>query len=109
MPWTHNPPTEADRRRKAEYNSRAHKEARRQGEALVNAGRGYCWRCGRLLYPGQWHVGHSDDRTVIRGPECASCNLTVAASKGARVANANRKARRRAQPEAQQPYSSPRW
>lgn len=38
-----------------------------------------CWRCRQLIFPGfPWHLGHSDDRTVIQGPECPSCNLSAA-------------------------------
>ncbi len=59
---------------------------------LVDAGQGRCWRCGLPINPGTaWHTGHDDtDRSVIRGAEHASCNLSAAASKGARAVNAAR-------------------
>lgn len=38
-----------------------------------------CWRCGALIDPARWHLGHDDmDRRVIRGPECPTCNLSAA-------------------------------
>lgn len=44
-------------------------------EGVVN-----CWRCLKLIPPdGDFHLGHDEnDRTVIRGPECPSCNLSAA-------------------------------
>ena len=37
-----------------------------------------CWRCG-LRIVDAWHLGHDDDdRTITRGPEHASCNLSAA-------------------------------
>jgi hypothetical protein len=77
-----------------EYNSPQYKAARLAVKAQVDAGLAHCWRpnCGRLLKPGHWHLGHDDhDRTIIRGGECATCNLKAAAAKGARVANAKRR------------------
>ena len=38
-----------------------------------------CWRCGDLIDPEHWHLGHDDtDRDVVRGPECPNCNLSAA-------------------------------
>lgn len=85
----------AARARAAEYRTPRYKTARAKVKAQVDAGTATCWRCHRLLQPGRWHLGHDDnDRSILRGGECAQCNLRAAASKGARVANANRKARR---------------
>lgn len=91
----------AARARQAEYRSPAYKQARQAVKAQVEAGTARCWRpqCGRILVPGRWHLGHDDtDRRIIRGGECASCNLKAAASKGARVANAKRKTQRQRTP-----------
>lgn len=90
--------TPAYRARRAKYNSAEHRAARRQFELLIAAGLGICWRCNQRIpagTPGRaWVVGHDDIQVhVIRGPEHArSCNHKAAASKGARVANAKRKA-----------------
>lgn len=83
--------TPAELARKARYNSPEHRAARKRFTVLVEAGLGVCWRCGRGLVPGRWHVGHIDDGSAIAGPECMSCNLRAAARKGALVANARRK------------------
>lgn len=83
----------AARARAAEYRSPAYKATRAAVKAQVDAGLAHCWRptCRKLLLPGQWHLGHDDnDRSIIRGGECADCNLKAAASKGARTANAKR-------------------
>lgn len=87
--------TPAEKARRARYDSAEHRAARAQFRKLVEYGLARCWRphCGRRLVPGQWHVGHGEDG-VIRGPECASCNLRAAAIKGARVRNAKAKAKR---------------
>lgn len=81
--------------RVAEYRSPRYQAARRAVKTQVDAGIAHCWRCNKLLIPGRWHLGHDDhDRTIIRGGECATCNLKAAARKGAQVANAKRKTRR---------------
>lgn len=85
--------TAAVKARRAKYNSPEHKAARAHLKILVASGRAYCWRCGKQLVPGNWHVGHNDPGTRIMGGECArECNLRAAARKGARIANAKRKA-----------------
>ena len=88
--------TEADLRRRKGYNSSAHRQARKAGQALVDAGRGVCWRCGGQIPTGStqlWHVGHDDnDRTIIRGVEDRHCNLGAAARKRNRMARAARQA-----------------
>lgn len=81
--------TSAERARRAEYRSPAYQAVRRAVKAEVQAGRGRCWRCGRPIPPGaDFHLGHDDhDRRVLRGAECPGCNLSAAASKGARKRN----------------------
>lgn len=96
MPWaSKRRPTAADRQRARDYNSAEHKAHRKAGQRLVDSGQAHCWRCGNYLPPGKpWHVGHDDnDRRITRGPECVPCNLTAAARKGARIANARRSGR----------------
>ncbi len=88
------PNTPAAQARRRQYDSPEHRAARAKVKKDIAAGTAYCWRCGNWLPPGtQAHVGHSNDRSTILGAECESCNLSAAASKGARVANARRKAR----------------
>ena len=36
-----------------------------------------CWRCGKRI-TGAFHLGHSDDRTQVNGPEHPLCNLKAA-------------------------------
>ena len=39
----------------------------------------HCWRCTTARIVGRdWHLGHSDDRAQIMGPECPPCNLRAA-------------------------------
>lgn len=96
--WHRKDPTDAaSRARAAEYRSPRYKATRAAAKVHVESGAATCWRCGKWIPPGSnWHLGHDDnDRRIIRGPEHAiECNLKAAASKGARVANANRKAKR---------------
>jgi hypothetical protein len=93
--------------RKREYNSTAYKRARAAAKREVDAGRAHCWRCGTWLPPrSEFHLGHDDDdRSIIRGAECPSCNLKAAASTGAKVANARRNAQ---QPTPHGTSSQPR-
>ena len=52
---------------------RKHQLLRAKVKPDVDAGSVNCWRCGRLIHPGQlWDLGHDDnDRTIYRGPEHA--------------------------------------
>ena len=88
--------TAAGLQRRKDYNGSAHRQARKAGQALVDAGRGVCWRCGGQIPTGStqlWHVGHDDnDRTIIRGVEDRHCNLGAAARKRNRMARAARQA-----------------
>lgn len=94
----------AARARAASYRTPEYRAAEAAITEAVAVGVALCWRpdCRRPLPLGKdrlgrrlWHVGHDDDdRRIIRGGECASCNLRKAASQGARVANARRKAAR---------------
>lgn len=55
-----------------------HDALRRSWQRRLDAGEQVdCWRCGRRIDPGNWHLGHDDDdRSVYRGPECPPCNLS---------------------------------
>lgn len=38
-----------------------------------------CWRCGHpILTVSDLHIGHDDDRSIVRGPEHSTCNLRAA-------------------------------
>lgn len=65
----------------------AHRQERARWAKVVEAGEGYCWRCGCWLVPGApWDLGHDDnDRTRYRGPECRPCNRGTAAARGNRA------------------------
>lgn len=91
-----NPNSAAAQARAKEYDSAHFRAARLQAKTQVDAGGARCWRCHLPIPPGSnWHLGHHDaDRSVLMGPEHARCNLKAAASKGARMANAKRKAQR---------------
>ena len=54
-----------DRRREADV------QAMRNGAVLT------CWRCGEVILPHDYSLGHCDsDRTIIHGPEhLRQCNL----------------------------------
>ncbi|GAA2237623.1 hypothetical protein GCM10010401_07270 [Rarobacter faecitabidus] len=57
----------------------AYQRARREAKREVDAGRAKCWRCGgRIEAGGTFDLGHSDDRTAIRGPEHPWCNRSAA-------------------------------
>jgi hypothetical protein len=92
VPWSSKRGTPADARRRAEYDSPEYRRARKALKAEHAAGRAFCWRCGRYIPPHMpRHTGHDDrDRTVIRGNECPSCNLSAAARKGAQAVNGAR-------------------
>jgi hypothetical protein len=66
-----------------------------RGSSGEQTGNVHCWRCGQHIAPGStFHTGHSNDRGVVLGAECVSCNLSTAASEGVKTANRNRKLRR---------------
>jgi hypothetical protein len=54
----------------------AHQKLRRSFAPFVAAGVVRCWRCDRLIEPGEpWDLGHDDrDRSKYRGPEHRRCN-----------------------------------
>lgn len=62
-----------------------HTKLRRAWQSRMNAGEPVlCWRCGKLVDPTNWHLGHDDDdRSRYRGPEHPKCNLS-AAGRGSR-------------------------
>lgn len=86
--------TPAEKARDARYRTPEYRAADRAFAQLVNAGRGYCWRCSGWIDPHlrdgagkrAWHVGHEGE--AIRGPEHNGCNLRAAAQAGAAVRNA---------------------
>lgn len=57
-----------------------YRKTRAAAARAIAAGNAVCWRCGQPIPPGtDWHLGHDDhDRSIIRGPEHAHCNLTAA-------------------------------
>jgi hypothetical protein len=64
-----------------------HKALRAKAKRLVDAGRAWCWRCGRWIDPTQpWDMGHDDyDRRRYRGPEHIRCNRSTATRRVVRV------------------------
>ena len=65
----------------------AHQATRAACQARMDAGEVLaCWRCGEpVTAADEWHLGHDDhDRTITRGPEHASCNLSAAGRARAR-------------------------
>jgi hypothetical protein len=57
-----------------------HRAERKRWKAIIDAGNGFCTRCGRWIEPGSaWDLGHSDfDRSQYRGPEHSFCNRSAA-------------------------------
>ena len=57
-----------------------HKRTRAAYQRRIDAGETlHCWRCHEAIDPTDWHLGHDDDdRSIYRGPECPSCNLSAA-------------------------------
>jgi hypothetical protein len=51
--------------------------AKRAWAAKVRAGGVPCWRCGSLLDPGGWHLGHVDGTGMLH-PEHKLCNEDAA-------------------------------
>lgn len=64
-----------------------HQRLRRKWKPKVERGEVACWRCGKLIIPGQpWDLGHDDrDRTVTNGPEHATCNRATASHRPPRA------------------------
>lgn len=56
-----------------------HRRTRAWWQAKIDSGTIVtCWRCHKRILGRRWHLGHSDDRTEYRGPECEPCNLSAA-------------------------------
>lgn len=89
----------AEKQRRADYNSKAHREerARRVAQATPLTPCS-CWMSGKRWCnglplgpdPKQWHLPHAPDRTYLPGLWRAECNRKEAASRGAKTANARR-------------------
>lgn len=86
--WTRGRCPEHERARDKQRGPRAHgsgsdwqhTKLRRDWQRRMNQGEHVtCWRCGDDIDPEHWHLGHDDaDRSIYRGPECPSCNLSAA-------------------------------
>lgn len=63
-----------------------HIRQRNDWQNRINAGEHVtCWRCDTPITGTAWHLGHDDqDRTITRGPECITCNLTAAGQQSRR-------------------------
>ena len=60
-----------------------HDRLRRQWAIIVATGAVTCWRCGVLLHPDAFDLGHDDhDRSQYAGPECRPCNRATAGRSG---------------------------
>ena len=48
-----------------------HERLRAHYQSLMDAGHVFtCWRCGKVVYPHSWDLGHcDDDRRIWHGPE----------------------------------------
>ena len=60
-----------------------HQQLRKQLAPIVATGEVKCWRCRRLIAPGDvWVLGHADeDPTKYRGAEHAICSARSGAQK----------------------------
>lgn len=60
-----------------------HKRTRAWWAPKVERGEVTCWRCTKVIAPGQaWDLGHADDNPRVHmGPEHARCNREAAARK----------------------------
>lgn len=68
-----------------------HRALRRAWQTRIDAGDPvHCARCGTRITGTTWDLGHTDDRTNYRGPECATCNRSAGGRNGARVSNVSR-------------------
>jgi hypothetical protein len=56
-----------------------HDRLRRAWQREMDRGLGItCWRCGDLIDPTNWTLGHcDDDRTKYHGPECPPCDYAT--------------------------------
>jgi hypothetical protein len=64
------------RLRNRKYRTVAHKQAKKEARALVDAGLARCSRCGEMIEPGAAvDVGHDDRYPWLHaGPEHPGCN-----------------------------------
>lgn len=56
-----------------------HRALRARYQRRMDGGRFYaCWRCGGLIDPSNWTLGHcDDDRSHYHGPECPPCDYAT--------------------------------
>lgn len=97
--------------REARGYGKAHQEERARRLALYSP-QDPCSRCGRALGHdrSRWHLPHTPDRTGYEpGFWCKPCNLTEAASRGARITNARRQQRQQADAAERYGPSRLRW
>ena len=73
----------------------SHQKERAKWAAIIAANGAICWRCKRIIRPGDpWDLGHHDiDRTRYMGPEHAACNRAAAAQSKARRRMASQRRR----------------
>lgn len=62
----------------------AHRRLKASWQARIDHGEiVHCWRCGAVINPTRWHLGHDDDdRSKHRGPECQVCNTRAGGREG---------------------------
>jgi hypothetical protein len=65
---------------------RAHWQSRIDDGEIVR-----CATCSIRLRGRAWDLGHEDDRTKHRGPECIPCNRGEGGSRGAAISNGARR------------------
>lgn len=64
-----------------------HRALRARWQSHIDAGELVCCaRCGTRITGTTWDLGHTDDRTRYRGPECQPCNRSAGGRNGARAA-----------------------
>ncbi len=74
-----------DRRYKGNTTARGydqhHKNLRAELDLVVQTGTVRCARCGQLIPPGPWDLGHKPGKRGYAGPEHVRCNRRTSAHK----------------------------